>query len=78
MLDRLGRGAMMRHAAKQMRTADDASYERLKRLAHGIGPAVILHEGSTLIVVANALRLLAYQPTTATPSASSERSIRLA
>ena len=40
-LERLGRGAMMRHAAKQLRTADDASYERLKRLAHGIGPAVI-------------------------------------
>ena len=41
MLDRLGRGAMMRHAAKQLRTVDDESYERLKRLAHGIGPAVI-------------------------------------
>ena len=27
----------------------------------GIGPAVILHEGSTLLVVANALRLLGYQ-----------------
>lgn len=40
-LDRLGRGAMMRHAAKQLRTAEDESYERLKRLAHGIGPAVI-------------------------------------
>jgi HEAT repeat protein len=40
-LDRLGRGAMMRHAAKQLRTADDQDYERLKRLAHGIGPAVI-------------------------------------
>ena len=40
-LDRLGRGAMMRHAAKQLRTADDELYERLKRLAHGIGPAVI-------------------------------------
>ena len=26
----------------------------------GIGPAVALHEGSTLVVVANALRLLAY------------------
>ena len=36
-----GRGAMMRHAAKQLRTADDGTYERLKRLAHGIGPAVI-------------------------------------
>jgi HEAT repeat protein len=40
-LDRLGRGAMMRHAAKQLRTVDDENYERLKRLAHGIGPAVI-------------------------------------
>jgi HEAT repeat protein len=40
-LDRLGRGAMMRHAAKQLRTADDESYERLKRLSHSIGPAVI-------------------------------------
>jgi Zn2+/Cd2+-exporting ATPase len=27
----------------------------------GIGPAVIIHEGSTLLVVGNALRLLAYQ-----------------
>ena len=27
----------------------------------GIGPAVIVHEGSTLLVIANALRLLAYQ-----------------
>ena len=28
----------------------------------GIGPAVVLHEGSTIVVVLNALRLLAYQP----------------
>ena len=27
----------------------------------GIGPAVLIHEGSTLIVVFNALRLLAFQ-----------------
>ncbi|MET0326689.1 MAG: HAD-IC family P-type ATPase, partial [Ilumatobacteraceae bacterium] len=27
----------------------------------GIGPAVVLHEGSTLVVVANALRLLGYR-----------------
>ena len=27
----------------------------------GIGPAVALHEGSTLLVVFNALRLLAYR-----------------
>ena len=31
----------------------------------GIGPAVIFHEGSTLVVVANALRLLAYRTRTA-------------
>jgi len=40
-LERLGRGALMRHAAKQLRTADDASYGRVKRLAHSIGPAVV-------------------------------------
>lgn len=40
-LDRLGRGGMIRHAARQLRTADDPTYERFKRLAHGIGPAVI-------------------------------------
>jgi Cd2+/Zn2+-exporting ATPase len=27
-----------------------------------IGPAVVLHEGSTLVVVGNALRLLGYSP----------------
>lgn len=31
----------------------------------GIGSAVIFHEGSTLVVIANALRLLAYDPGTA-------------
>jgi Cd2+/Zn2+-exporting ATPase len=30
-------------------------------LGLGIGPAVIAHEGSTLLVVFNALRLLAYK-----------------
>ena len=34
-------------------------------LGLGIGPAVALHEGSTLVVVFNALRLLAYQERTA-------------
>jgi len=33
-------------------------------LGLGIGPAVLVHEGSTLIVVANALRLLAYNEST--------------
>lgn len=37
----------------------------------GIGPAVLIHEGSTLIVVANALRLLA-MPMWSAPSAASE------
>ena len=27
----------------------------------GIGPAVLIHEGSTLVVIANALRLLLYE-----------------
>jgi Cd2+/Zn2+-exporting ATPase len=27
----------------------------------GIGPTVVVHEGSTLVVIANALRLLAYR-----------------
>jgi HEAT repeat protein len=40
-LERLGRGTLMQHAAKQLRTADDASYTRVKRLAHSIGPAVV-------------------------------------
>ena len=31
----------------------------------GIGPAVIMHEGSTLVVIANALRLLSYDRDTA-------------
>ncbi len=35
-------------------------------LGLGIGPAVLVHEGSTLIVVANALRLLAYNEPTKT------------
>ena len=30
-------------------------------LGLGIGPAVAVHEGSTLVVVVNALRLLAYR-----------------
>ena len=40
-LERLGRGALIRQAAKQLRTADDPTYERFKRLSHDIGPAVI-------------------------------------
>jgi Cd2+/Zn2+-exporting ATPase len=36
----------------------------------GIGPAVLAHEGSTLVVVFNALRLLAYKDRTKEPSAA--------
>jgi len=35
-------------------------------LGLGIGPAVAVHEGSTLLVVVNALRLLAFQEDTVT------------
>ena len=38
----------------------------------GIGPAVVFHEGSTLVVVANALRLLAYRTRTTSTSTSKE------
>ena len=39
-------------------------------LGLGIGPAVLAHEGSTLVVVFNALRLLAYKDRTAEPSSA--------
>jgi Cd2+/Zn2+-exporting ATPase len=41
-------------------------------LGLGIGPAVAVHEGSTLLVVFNALRLLAYQDRRGTRRASTE------
>ena len=37
-------------------------------LGLGIGPAVAMHEGSTLLVVFNALRLLAYRDAGAKPA----------
>lgn len=40
-LERFGRGAMMKHVAKHLRSADDQAYDRFKQLCHGIGPAVI-------------------------------------
>jgi hypothetical protein len=40
-LERLGSGAMVRHAGKQLRTSDEESYERFKQLSHAIGPAMI-------------------------------------
>ena len=41
-LERLGRaGGIVRQAGRQLRTADDETYQRFKRLAHAIGPAAI-------------------------------------
>jgi HEAT repeats/PBS lyase HEAT-like repeat len=40
-LERLARGAMLKHVAPHLRSADDRDYERVKRLCHGIGTPVI-------------------------------------
>lgn len=40
-LERLGRGAMMKHVAPHLRSAEDQGYERFKRLCHAIGTPVI-------------------------------------
>jgi HEAT repeat protein len=40
-LERFGRGTTIRQAAKQLRTADDETYERFKKLSHAVGPSVI-------------------------------------
>jgi HEAT repeat protein len=40
-LERLGHGPMVRQAARQLRTADEEAYERVKKVSHAIGPAVI-------------------------------------
>jgi hypothetical protein len=41
-LERLGRGAMMKHVAPHLRSAEDADYERFRRLCHAIGTPVIV------------------------------------
>lgn len=40
-LERFGRGAMLKHVAPHLRGADDDEYERFKRLCHAIGTPVI-------------------------------------
>jgi hypothetical protein len=40
-LERLGKGAMLKHVAPHLRSADDEDYERFKRLCHAIGTPVI-------------------------------------
>src|SRR3546814_15640445 len=44
-------------------------------LGLGIGPAVAMHEGSTLLVVFNALRLLAYRDSATQAARSEERRV---
>src|SRR5262249_21978225 len=40
-LERFGRGTTIRQAAKQLRTADDETCDRFKKLSHAVGPSVI-------------------------------------
>jgi HEAT repeats/PBS lyase HEAT-like repeat len=40
-LERFGRGAMMKHVATYLRNADDAGYERFKRICEAIGPSIV-------------------------------------
>ena len=40
-LERFGRGTMMKHVAAYLRGADDAAFERFQRLCHAIGTPVI-------------------------------------
>ncbi len=47
-VERLGRGPTVKQAAKQLRTSDDALYDRFTRLSHAIGPAVIAPLAETL------------------------------
>ena len=40
-LERFGRGPMMKHVAKHLRSVHDEGYERFGRVCHAIGPAII-------------------------------------
>ena len=40
-LDRFGRGTLVRLAGKELRTTDDATFQRLKALSHAVGSGVI-------------------------------------
>jgi len=41
LLDRIGRGPMVRQAARQLRSVDDNTYARFKTLSHAIGPTAV-------------------------------------
>ena len=47
-LERFGRGAMMKHVAAYLRSADDAAFERFQRLCQAIGTPVIQPLAETL------------------------------
>ena len=47
-LERFGRGGMMKHVAAYLRSADDAAFERFQRLCHAIGTPVIAPLAETL------------------------------
>jgi HEAT repeat protein len=40
-LEAFGRGAMMRHVPKHLRSSDETVYQRFVRVCHAVGPAVI-------------------------------------
>ena len=40
-LERFGRGPMMKHVPRHLRTADDSAYDRFKHVCHAVGPAII-------------------------------------
>jgi hypothetical protein len=47
-LERFGRGPMLKHVAAYLRNADDAAFERFQRLCHAIGTPVIAPLAETL------------------------------
>ena len=47
-LERFGKGAMLKHVAAYLRSADDEAYERFQRLCHAIGTPVIAPLAETL------------------------------
>lgn len=40
-LQTFGKGSLLKHVAPHLRTADDQSYERFKKICHAIGPPII-------------------------------------
>jgi hypothetical protein len=53
-LDRFGRGAIMKHVAAHLRSADDEGFERYKKLCHAIGPPIVAPLAEVLSTVQDA------------------------